>query len=121
MTLTVIHARLASSMILFAGAIAVWGLITFLRGKKVDGNFWGILAIGELLFLVQMIIGIILLVNGESPGRSIHLLYGAAAILTIPGYFALSKGRDDRPAALIYALIAIFVIGIGFRAISTGV
>jgi hypothetical protein len=121
MSLKVLHGGLANSIILFAGIAALWGLVAYLRGKRIASNYWGILAVGELLFLAQAAIGIILFLNNARPGRGIHILYGALTALAIPGYFALSKGRDDRIANLVYALLCLFLVGIGFRAIATAV
>jgi hypothetical protein len=50
----------------------------------------------------------------------VHLIYGAVTVLAIPGYFAISKGRDDRTATLAYTLIYIFLVGVSARAAMTG-
>jgi hypothetical protein len=104
---------------LFAGLAALWGLVSYLRGKGMEGNFWGILAVGEVLFLSQIVIGIIMWINSARPARGVHLLYGAVTVIAIPGYFAISKGRDDRTATLAYTLICIFLVGVGARAAMT--
>jgi hypothetical protein len=49
-----------------------------------------------------------------------HILYGVVTGVTLPAYFAISKGRDDRQAVLIYALLCIFLVGISFRSVATG-
>lgn len=119
MTLSQIHGQLATSIMLFAGLATIWGLISYIRGKDVEGNFWGILTVGEILFLSQIVIGIILWLNDARPARGVHLLYGAVTVLAIPAYFTISKGRDDRIATLAYTLICIFLIGIAARAAMT--
>jgi hypothetical protein len=106
-------------MLLFAGIAAIWGLIAYMRGKGVDSNYWGILVVGELLFLSQGIIGLILWLGDARPARGVHLLYGAIAVLTLPAYFTLSKGKDDRTATLAYTLICFFLVGIALRAAGT--
>ncbi len=121
MTLTMIHERVATTMVLFSLIAAVWGLYLFIRGRSIDGNFWGILVVGELLILAQAVIGFILWFQGAQPGRGIHILYGIVAAMTLPAAYGFSRGRDDRQMALIYSLILLFLVGISWRAIVTGV
>ncbi|HSR48571.1 MAG TPA: hypothetical protein VLL77_11380 [Anaerolineales bacterium] len=91
------------------------------RGSHVSSSTWGILVIGELLALAQVVIGLVLSFGGASPGRSVHWLYGATAVLTLPGYYAISRGRDDRTASFIYAGLCAFLVFIGYRAGVTGI
>jgi len=119
MTLTEVHARLATSMLLFLSVAGVWGLANFFLRRTITGGYWGILAVGEILILAQMVVGIILWIEGARPARTIHVLYGIVAAISIPGYFAYTKGRDDRRASLTYGLICLFLVGISIRAIGT--
>lgn len=121
MTLTAIHGTLSFSIMLYMILAAGWNLVAAARRQGVSSNTWGILAIAELLVLVQAAIGIVMAVGGADPGRSVHWLYGATSILTLPGYYALSRGRDDRVASLIYAGLCVFLVFIGYRAGLTGV
>jgi|Deesub1362A_J573_1020465.scaffolds.fasta_scaffold01777_11 hypothetical protein len=119
MDLAIIHARLATTVVLFSGIAGIWSLIRYLRGGQVDGSIWGMLAVGELLFLAQPIVGIMLWLGGARPARGIHLLYGAIVAFSLPAYFASTRGRDDRPALFAYSLILFFVLAIALRAMST--
>lgn len=119
MSLTLIHDRLATTMILFNLVAGVWGLALYFRRRGIDGNYWGILATGELLFIVQALLGLTLWLQGARPGRGIHILYGAVAVLTLPAVYAFNRGRDDRRAALGYGLVLLFLAGISLRAIGT--
>ena len=87
----------------------------------VSSSTWGILVIGELLALLQIVVGLILAFGGGAPGRSVHWLYGATAVLTLPGYYAISRGRDDRVASFVYAGLCAFLVFIGYRAGVTGI
>jgi hypothetical protein len=121
MPLSVIHGRLGDAMLIFSLIAAAWGLASGLRKQPMSGNYWGILACAELLFTAQALIGVLLWLSGERPGRGIHLLYGAVAVLTLPAYYVIGGGRDDRRAVWIYALLCLFLAGIGLRAATTGV
>ena len=119
MTLTLVHARLATAMLIFLSVAGVWGLATYFLRRSITGSYWGILAVGEILILAQMIIGVILWIEGARPARTIHVLYGIVAVISIPGYYAYTGGRDDHRASLTYGLICLFLVGISIRAIGT--
>jgi hypothetical protein len=120
MTLQILHERIATSVELFMAIAALWGLVTYLRGRGMGSSYWGILAVGELLLVAQGTLGILIWLSGARPARGVHLLYGAVAVVTLPAYYAMSKGREDRGATLAYSLICLFLLGIGLRAIGTG-
>ena len=119
MTLTEIHGRLALTMLLFLSIAGVWGLANYFLRRDITGSYWGILAVGEILVAAQIIIGIILWIDGARPTRTVHLLYGIVAGISIPGYYAYTRGRDDRRTSLIYGLICLFVVAISMRAMDT--
>jgi hypothetical protein len=54
------------------------------------------------------------------PARNVHLLYGVVSLMAIPGMFMYTKGRSERPEMLMYAVIALVMIGILLRAMFTG-
>src|SRR5581483_891346 len=66
-TLTLLHARLLTTILLFFGALAIWGFFNYLRGQGVTGGYKGALAIGELLMIAEMLLGVILFIGGERP------------------------------------------------------
>lgn len=117
--MTLIHERLATSMLLFLAVAGLWGLGSYLLRRGMSPSYWGILAVGELLILAQAIAGVALWMDGARPARTIHLLYGVVAAIVLPGYYAYSRGQDDRRTALNYGLICLFLIGISLRAIGT--
>ena len=119
--MTIFHTGLSNAVRLFALIAGLLGLIAYVRKQGVTSNYWGILAVGELLFLSQGIVGILLFAGGAQPGRTaMHILYGVVTGITLPAYFAISKGKDDRQAVLIYALLCLFLVGISFRSVATG-
>lgn len=119
--MTVIHGRLAFTVLYFTIIAGLWGLGTALRKKGVDGSYWGVLAIGELLLLAQAGLGLTLWLQGLRPDRGgIHLLYGIVTVITLPAYYAFSKGRDDRAASAVYGLLCLFLAIISLRAMVTG-
>ena len=120
-TLTFIHARLSVTMLLFMLALGLWGLWNFLRGEGMSGSYWGGLAIGEGLVIVQGLLGVALYALGGAPSRGIlHILYGVVSIIALPAAFSFTRGRSTRYETLIYAIIALFLAGVSIRARLTG-
>ena len=119
--MTTIHGVLSNTLLLFMALAGVWGLVRYFRRGGVDGGYWGILVIGELLVLAQGILGLVLLLGGAAPGRGVHVLYGVVAVLTLPAAYGFLRGRDDRRASLVYGLLCLFLAAIAWRAASTGV
>ncbi len=120
MDLVTIHARLATSLLLFMAIAAVWNLIAAARRRGVSSSTWGILAIGEILALAQGAIGLALYLGGDRPARTVHLIYGLTAVLTLPAYYFISRGRDDRTASWIYAGLCLFLAIAALRSMVTG-
>ncbi len=121
MNLSVLHGNLANSVLLFMVIAGVWGIVTRFRNQSISGNYWGILAVGELLILGQGILGSYLWLIGERPGRmGVHILYGVVAVISLPAYYAITKGRDDKYASLAYGFLCLFLAAISLRAVATG-
>lgn len=122
LTVSDVHSRLLITIVLFALVAGVWGIVARLRGKGISANYWGILAVGELLFIAQGALGAYLWISGARPGRlGIHVLYGILVAITFPGYYSISKGRDDATASLIYGALCFLIVVLSWRAMTTGV
>lgn len=122
LTLSDVHSRLMVTIVLFALVAGAWGIATRLRGKGISANYWGILAVGELLFIAQGTLGAYLWLSGVRPGRlGTHVLYGILVAITLPGYYSISKGRDDTTASLIYGALCFLIVALSWRAMTTGV
>jgi len=116
-----LHQVLSNTTWLFFLIIGVWGMYRAIRGFGVDGSYLGAMAVGEILFIVQGVLGIILLFTVGSPGRSVHILYGVFAIVALPGLFAYLRGDDSNNAQWAYAIMTLFLFGVALRSIGTGV
>ncbi len=118
--MVLIHSRLAITAVLFAFALGVWALSSFVRGRGMSSSYWGALVIGELLMLAQGVLGILLVIGGARPADWLHLLYGVLVALSWPGAYIYTHARGDRREAGLYALVSFFVFGLALRAIMTG-
>ena len=122
MPLSAIHLGLARACALFSLLIGLYGLWLFYRKQKVDGNFFGVMAVGELLYLAQGLVGALIYLGGRRPEnfRSVHILYGIVLVITLPGAYAYLRGGDERRETLIYGFIGLFLAGVSLRATFTG-
>jgi hypothetical protein len=107
--------------LLFMAALGVWGLALFAQGSGPSGSFAGALVIGEILIAVQGAFGVALYFFGDQPHPpSVHILYGLAAILSLPFIWSYMRNRDPRQALLFFSLGALFIAGLAIRGITTG-
>jgi len=119
MSLLEFHSRLGTTAMLFALGLGLWGLVLFFRKQGPNGSYLGGLAIGEVVFIIQAVLGGVLYFTGFTLSNMIHILYGALGILTLPAAFAYTRGATNRRESLIYAIICLFLFGVALRAIST--
>ncbi len=115
-----LHGGLANTAWLFFLGLGLWGLWRGWRRRPVDGSYMGGLVIGELLLVLQLVLGVILVLSGARVGRMwIHALYGVFSVVFLPFVFAYVRGDDSNRAQWVYALAALFLFGVALRAIST--
>lgn len=124
MSIAGIHASIATTVMLFNTVLGLWGLLKLIRkqhAERIDGSFWGAIALSPVLGLVQAALGLIMLSQGLGANvRLVHYLYGALCVIAVPSTFAFTRGRDDRGALLIYVAVLFLTAIFGLRAYMTG-
>lgn len=118
--MALIHENLARTVALFTVLAGLWGVVAALRRRPVSSGYWGIIAVGEVLILVQGVLGLWLYFGGERPARGIHILYGVVTALALPAWYAITRGRDDTRAHWSYALLFFLLTALSLRAVATG-
>ncbi len=122
-TLILVHSRLSQTVVLFFLFLGIWGVYRAARRYRVDGSYMGALVIGQILFMVQGILGAILWASGfigAVARPEMHILYGAFALVFLPFVFLVwLKGDDSNQAQWVLAFTTLFLFGIAERAIST--
>lgn len=121
MDIVKIHGFVANAVNIFTLLIALFALLRYLQKKELAGDFWGAVAIGEGLMLIQALIGVIMLIEGMFPGQWVHLLYGATCAATWPVTYTFT--RDKQPPvreALIWMIVSALLFGVTLRARATG-
>ena len=120
MNLVSIHGFVANAVNIFTFIVAIYAAIQYFRRKELSSDFWGTVAIGEGLMLIQAVLGIILLIEGLFPAQWVHILYGATTALTWPVTYTYTRGKQP-PAreALIWMIVSALLFGVTLRARAT--
>lgn len=120
-----IHSALSNVSWIYFLILGLWGLYRAIRGQGVDGSYLGAATIGELVFVVQAILGLILWFDGGNAGMAragIHALYGVFAIVFLPFiYMTVLRGDDSNRGQWVMAFATLFLFGVALRAISTSI
>ncbi|HWV36650.1 MAG TPA: hypothetical protein VNZ55_13520 [Thermomicrobiales bacterium] len=118
--LILLHDRLGTTVILFFVVVGLWGLLEFARGGVLGGNIAGALIIGQILIVVQGLLGLIVFASGDRPQQTLHILYGFTAALVLPFVWSYVRDRAPRQGLLIYSIVALFIVGLAIRGMTTG-
>ena len=114
-----LHQRFAFALILFAAALGVWGMVSFLTRRQVSPGFRSSYVLMIVLTGIQGVLGLVLITMTQ-PRELLHVVYGAFAFLFLPGvYFWAGRGTRAREAAFLAAACWIVAIAFG-RGIMTG-
>jgi hypothetical protein len=112
-----LHDRLATTVILFFAIAGLWGLLEFARGGALSGSIAGILIIGQGLVVVQGLLGVVLYLAGYRPATIVHVL---TAAIVLPFLWSYVRDRAPRQGLLLYSLVALFIVGLAIRGMTTG-
>jgi heme A synthase len=115
-------------LILIAGTVTgVWGLILFFMKKQTIIRSWRIaLIFTAIVGLLQALLGIILLFEGQHPGTGtglyyLHFVYGGIVALVIPVAVTYATGgKKPRRDMLLFSIIALVLVAAALRALVTG-
>jgi hypothetical protein len=115
MPLSDIHQIMFNAHIMFSLALGIWASVNAGRGRGMEGNFIGAVVVQSILAGLVLLLGLILTLSGARPvdGRlELYFIYMAWLVVIMPGLFSLLRGRDDRSAALSFAMLAFFNAGV---------
>ncbi|MCB8985796.1 MAG: hypothetical protein H6659_18350 [Ardenticatenaceae bacterium] len=122
-TVVLIHNQLSQTIWIFFLLLGIWGLYRAIRGYSVDGSYLGAMVIGQVLYVVQGVLGGILWLNGNMAVVArpfMHVLYGSFALVFLPFVFMVwLKGDDSNRGQWVLAFTILFLFGIALRAAST--
>ena len=114
-----LHQRFALALILFSVILGIWGTVAFARRRQIGPGFRSSFVLMIALTAVQGLAGLVLLTMTQ-PRELLHVVYGAFAILFLPGvYYYAGRGSRAREAAFLAGACWIVAIAFG-RGIITG-
>lgn len=115
-----LHTLGARVLLLFALALAIWGTFQYFRKAAISAGFRSSYLIMAGVTAVQGLLGLAAFATGGHPTTLLHLVYGAFAVLFLPGaYFWAHRGNPRREAVILAG--AAWVVSIAFfRGIATG-
>lgn len=118
--LAFLHGLGAWALLLFAVLLGIWGTYQYFRKAEVSGGFRSSFLVMAGLTALQGLIGLAALAGGGRPTNLLHFVYGAFAVLFLPGaYFWAHSGNRRREAVILAG--AAWVVSIAFfRGIATG-
>lgn len=109
MTLNDLHNILFNAHILYSLALGIWASVMAARDEPISGNFWGAVATITILAATVTLTGVIMTLQGLRPERIVvYYLYMSWLVVIMPGLFTLLRGRDDRNAAIAFAILSFF-------------
>lgn len=109
MALNDLHNILFNAHILYSVALGLWSAIMAYREEPISGNFWGAVATISILAGIVTAIGVVMTLQGLRPERIVtYYLYMSWLVVIMPGLFTLLRGRDDRSAAIAFAILCFF-------------
>jgi len=118
-----VHQILFNMHILYSLALGIWAAFSAARRQAVSGHYLGAVFTYALLAGATLLVGIFLLLTGYQPRSErvvVYILYMLWLAIIMPGLFSLMSGRDDRQAALAYALLAFFNFSTSLSMIERG-
>lgn len=106
-----IHQILFNMHILYSLALGIWACAIAARNETISGHYLGAVVTYALLAAVTLLVGVGLLLSGFQPRSErivVYVLYLLWLSIIMPGLFSLMHGRDDRRAAIAFAILAVF-------------
>ncbi|MCU0511423.1 MAG: hypothetical protein MUE40_02520 [Anaerolineae bacterium] len=104
-----LHSILFNMHILYSVLLGAYASVLAAQQKGISGNYWGAMLTYSALAGITLLVGIVLYASGLRIERpNIYFLYMAFLVVIMPGLFSLLRGRDDRSAAIAFAVLAFF-------------
>jgi heme A synthase len=115
-----LHQNWSRVVLIYTLVVALWALFLWLRGSNPSGGLLGALILNEAVVVIQGVLGLILVIQGQHPAQGLHFLYGIVALLTLPVAYFYGEGGTERRDSLVFGLAGLFLFGIAIRAVTTG-
>src|SRR3954447_18770917 len=81
--MTDIHAIVGIACLALNVLAAVWGGVAWAR-RDPSVSFWPVLRVAQASVVVEVLLGVVLLVQGHKPPDSLHYVYAVAPLVIAP-------------------------------------
>jgi hypothetical protein len=116
-----LHSRLLITLVLSFAALGLWGGVNAIRGSGLSPHYIGALVVGEATLALEGLLGLILLAGGQQPQQVIlHIVYGIAALATLPVTILFIRRYPPRQQHFILEIVCLLVCGLALRSQATG-
>jgi hypothetical protein len=110
----------ATVLIIYAVVLGLWGVYLYFRKEAVTGGFRSSFLIMAGVTALQGLAGLGVLLLGSRPHEILHVVYGAFAVLFLPGAYLYGQGGTKRREAVVLAGACWIVAIAYFRGFATG-
>ncbi len=114
-TIVNIHTVLKNTVWLFFLFLGLWGAFRAIRGQGINASYLGAAVIGQVLVVIQVILGAVLFLGGRSDALTrpyMHYLYAAFALVFLPFvYLYWLRGDDSNRAQWVMTFSTLFLFG----------
>lgn len=111
--LLLVHEVGARALVAFAVVLGVWGAYLYFRREALTGGFRSSFLIMAGLTAVQGLAGLGQFIFVHRPDNLLHLVYGAFAVLFLPGAYLYAQNGTKRREAVVLAGAA-WIVAIAF-------
>jgi hypothetical protein len=75
-----IHAIVGAACLALNALAAIWGGVAWAR-RDPSVSFWPVLRVAQVSVVVEVVLGVVLLVQGSKPPDSLHYVYAVAPLV----------------------------------------
>ena len=115
-----LHGLLAQLSLVLVLLSAGWAAVLVVR--SAPGGRYFVVNLGWTVGAIALaaVLGLVLLVTGPGPADPLHLVYGALALVALPGAALLAAGRPVRRQAIVVCIGAVVLLILVVRLFQTG-
>jgi hypothetical protein len=117
--LLALHTGLFRAGLLISLIVGIWGIVTYVRKGEASGGLRSTLVLSVLLFVIQGLVGVVLLVTGHHLKDNLHVLYGILLVIALPVAASYATGQTRRREPLVFGIAGLIMAALTVRAFMT--
>jgi hypothetical protein len=90
-----VHAIVGAATLAVNALAAVWGGVAWIRNDP-SVSFWYVLRVAQVIVVVEVVLGLVLLIQGLKPPDSLHYVYAVAPLVIALVTEAMRAGAAAR-------------------------